>query len=323
MTVPVTLSQTIQSTKIFTLAVTAAASLVTNSATAVVAIRPAAADVLSVSVSPGTVNAGSPIAVSAQVFNTANAARSLIAHVDLLDASNNLIKAISDTPVALEPGAGPMTITLPSVDSTGLGVGAYNLRVILEAPDGGPIPGHTAEAPFLVGISVMASVAASTPIVAPGTSNVTTTISVAGDNNVAPPPPQTAPFGDILAFYSVPNNYGVSDTADGAVFVIENTSNQDITGGVFTITPPSGQAPPDSFKVGTAPRRRTRRHPARHLGRRRHEPYHLRGHGYPPRRERPGSRRPQHAARVHRRLRRVHHRFGYLHLRRHAAAFGR
>ena len=77
-TVSVTLSQTIQSTTIFTLDVTANAGVVQQAATAVVAIRPAVADVLSVTATPQAVNVGDSVTVSAQVFNTANATRSLL-----------------------------------------------------------------------------------------------------------------------------------------------------------------------------------------------------------------------------------------------------
>lgn len=187
-TVPVTLSQTIASTRVFTLPVMADAGLVQHQATAVVAVRPAAADVLGVTTTPGTANPGTPITLTAQVFNTANAARTLLAHVDLLDSAGNVLKTLSDMPVTLSPGAGPLTLNLPPVDSTGLGVGVYYVRVSLLGADGGPIPGHTAQASFLVGVSVEATVASSATVVPLGTSQVTTTISVTGDNTVGPPP---------------------------------------------------------------------------------------------------------------------------------------
>lgn len=76
-----------------------------------------------------------------------------------------------------------MTLNLPQVDTTSLGVGVYYLKVSMRASDGGAIPGHAATASFLVGIAVSATISASTPIVAPGVSQVTT-ISVAGDNTV-------------------------------------------------------------------------------------------------------------------------------------------
>ena len=75
LTVPVVLTQTIASTKLFTLDVTASASVVSRAAMAFVAIRPATADVLSVTDTPVAANPGDSVAVSASIFNTANAAQ--------------------------------------------------------------------------------------------------------------------------------------------------------------------------------------------------------------------------------------------------------
>ena len=110
-----------------------------------------------------------------------------------------------------------MTVNLPMINSSGLGVGVYYVRVILKASDGGAIPGHTAQASFLVGISVSASVSASAPIVAPGTSSVTTTIRVAGDNSVGPPSGTNANAIELYftRFGANPNVEKVQVTYDG------------------------------------------------------------------------------------------------------------
>jgi hypothetical protein len=108
--VPITLSQSLQTTKVFTLGVTAKASLVQHTASAVVAVRPAAADVLSVTASPAGVAAGGTVSVSAQVFDTANDARSLLAQLQLLDAKGVVVLTLPTIPVQLVPGSQAVTV---------------------------------------------------------------------------------------------------------------------------------------------------------------------------------------------------------------------
>jgi uncharacterized membrane protein len=186
-TVSVTLDQTLVSSKLFTLDVTAAATVAQHTATAVIAVRPAAADVTGVTLSATTINAGTPETVSAQVFNTANVARSVLAHVDVLDGSNAVVSSLPDVPVTLTPGSDSQTLNLGSVDTTGLANGAYAVRVSLRTTDGAVLPGHASLAPFVVGLPLTASVSASATNLPPGTSTVTTTITVADPVPAGPP----------------------------------------------------------------------------------------------------------------------------------------
>jgi uncharacterized repeat protein (TIGR01451 family) len=195
-TVPLTLSQTLVSSKIFTLDVTAAASVAQHTATAVVAVRPAAADVVSVTATPTTIQAGTPVAVSAEVFNTANAARSVLAHVDVLDGTNAVVNSLPDVPVTLTPGTAAVTLNVGQVATTGLVNGAYAVRVSLRTTDGVPLPGHSSQAPFLVGLPISATVSASATSLLPGTSTVTTTITVTPTGGgTGPGGPNVAPAG--------------------------------------------------------------------------------------------------------------------------------
>jgi uncharacterized membrane protein len=177
-TVSLTLNQTLVSSAIFTLDVTAAASVAQQTATAVVAVRPAVADVLGVTVNPIAVQAGSPVSVSAQVFNTANAARNVLAHIDVLNAMATVIGSPPDMTVSLLPGSNAMTLNLGQLSTTGLASGVYSLRVSLRATNGSPLPGQSAQAPFLVDLPITATVSASASTLPPGTSTVTTTITV-------------------------------------------------------------------------------------------------------------------------------------------------
>src|SRR5579875_1434759 len=187
-----TLTDTTLANKVFTLDVNAAASVVQHTATAVVAVRQAAADVLGVTVTPQTVNAGTAVAVSAQVFNTANIDRNILVHVDVLDNTGAVVKSLADIPATLVPGTDSQTLNLGNVDTTGLANGIYYAQVSLRAADGTALPGKSAQAAFEVGLPVTASVAASPTLLPPGNSTVTTTISVA--NQVLDPsdPPPTA-----------------------------------------------------------------------------------------------------------------------------------
>jgi uncharacterized membrane protein len=190
-TVTVTLTQTQDLNTVFTLQVIAAASLVQHAATVDVEARPAAADVLSVSVNPVSVQAGSPVAVSAQVFNTANAARTLQAKIDVFDAAGNPVLTVLAGAISLVPGSGAQAVDLRSLATTGLATGVYSLRVSLLTGDGSLLPGHAAQTVFGVGQPVSATVAASPLFVPPGNSSVATSITVtsqAGTSSSGPPP---------------------------------------------------------------------------------------------------------------------------------------
>src|SRR5262249_11359789 len=99
--VEVALSQTIQSSTIFTPQVTPAESVVSHVAATVVSIRPAAADVIDVTATPQAVTPGDPVTVSAQVFNTANATRSLEARLQVLDSTNTVIATAPLVPFSI------------------------------------------------------------------------------------------------------------------------------------------------------------------------------------------------------------------------------
>ena len=216
---------------------------------AFVAIRPATADVLSVTATPVAANPGDSVAVSASIFNTANATRNLLARVDVLDSTGTVVSSSANIPFSLAPGATPISLNLGSISTTGLANGLYSTRVSLLTVDGVALPGRTAQSSFEIGAPVSASVTQSTVSVPPGSSSVSTSLTVTDQlttGTVAP-----AKFGDIQVFYSAANSFGLADNLDGAVFVIENTSGTDINNGVLSINPPGGT--PDSFNVGTIP----------------------------------------------------------------------
>jgi len=240
-TVNLTLTQTQEVNVVFALAVTAAASVAQQTATAVVTIHPAIADVISVTANPQQVNPGDPVAVTAQVFNTANVDRSEQAQLQILDASGNVLSTLPLVPVTLVPGTNDVTVDLGQVPTTGLANGVYSLEVSLLTPDGTPLPGHSSQAVFGVGQTVTASAAASPTIVPPGTSTVSTTISVnnqsgssgGGGSGGSVTPPITVEVGyadGLRANGFFPNPW---DGAPNTVFVGDDASNVD--GGAILI----------------------------------------------------------------------------------------
>ncbi|HEV3310798.1 MAG TPA: hypothetical protein VG815_09790, partial [Chloroflexota bacterium] len=251
--VPVTLTQTLQSTTYFELNVTAAATVAQHTDSAMIAVRPSVADVLSVTVSPETISSGAPVTVSAQVFNTANVSRNVQAQVAILDGSGNVVGTPTDVPVTLVPGSGDLSLSLGQVSTAGLGNGVYAVKVSLLTGNGSPLPGQSSQSDFEIGQPVTASVAASAAFVPPGSSTVTSTITVTNNNTAGPPTLAVAPYDNIQVFYASnesQNIFGVGNV-DGAIFAIENASTQNITDGVLSINPPGG--PSDSFNVGTVP----------------------------------------------------------------------
>jgi hypothetical protein len=178
-TVNLTLTQTQEVNVEFTLAVTAAASVAQQTATAIVTIHAAVANVLSVPATPQQVNPGEPVEVTAQVFNTANVARNEEARLQILDSSGHVLSTLPLVPVTLVPGSGNATVDLGQVPTTGLAAGVYTVEVALLTPAGDPLPGQAAATIFSVGQTIPFSVTASPTVVPPGNSTVTTTITFA------------------------------------------------------------------------------------------------------------------------------------------------
>ena len=75
-------------------------------------------------------------------------------------------------------------MNLGNLDTTGLADGLYDLQVSLLTSVGSPLPGHSAGTPILIGIPITATATASSSLLAPGTSTVTTTIQATNATNV-------------------------------------------------------------------------------------------------------------------------------------------
>jgi hypothetical protein len=186
--VPVTLTQTLASASMFNLGVVATATVARHTATASIAVRPATADVVSVSLTSNAVEAGDSIGVVAQIVNTANAARTVLAQVQVLDAAGNILNTLPTQTVALNPAVDTIGLSLGQISTTGLEKGIYQVRVSLRTSDGEALPGRAAEQFFLVGLPISGSVSVSPNNLPPGNSNVTTTISLTNEAEQFAPP---------------------------------------------------------------------------------------------------------------------------------------
>ncbi len=177
-TIPLTLNQTLTTTTVFALEVVATAGGASQTAFAYVAVRPAVADVVSVTANPNAVDKGQSTTVSAQILNAANTTRSVLARLELLDSTGALLSNRPDVPVTLTPSTDTLTVNLGQVSTTTLADGLYTLRASLLTTDRQPLSGRAAQTPFFVGAPVSASVSADPMRVPPGTSTVTTQIAV-------------------------------------------------------------------------------------------------------------------------------------------------
>lgn len=152
-----------------------------HSATAHVAVRPALAKVISVTPSPNAIDSGETIMATADIMNSANAVRSLIARFDVPGTAIVPVDVALDLVPSLEPTAVPTTV-IPTAD---LPDGLYDLRMSLFTSGGHPL-GSSATAPFYVGQPVTARAYAAPSMVPPGDAVVKTNVEVSAGSPVGP-----------------------------------------------------------------------------------------------------------------------------------------
>ena len=231
--------------------VTAAASVASQTASAVVAVRPAMADVLSVTVTPSTVTAGDAGVGVRQVFNTANVDE------DVRPRSRSSTPRAPPSPLPrtcpvnlVPPGTGDLTLNLGQVATTGLADGLYDPSLLVDQrrhAASGPVFGYRLRGrPAGLGYGP-----ASPTFVPPGTSTVTTTITVTNKNWDSAAPPSSASTSVTckrsISMESQASSASASST--GRCSPSRIPASTPITNGILTVNPPGG--PEDSFNVGT------------------------------------------------------------------------
>jgi len=194
-----TLEQSLTTTTVFTVRLTGApveATILAQTVTAYVAVRPGLADVVSLTADPTAVDPGDPVAVAARISNTANTSQSVLAHLDLLDDSGTIVSTPPEVPVELVPSTALLAVDLGDLSTAGLPIGLYSLRLRLLTPSGEAIRGRTGQTGLYVGAPVAANVQAQPALVPPGSSLVTTIIDVTNLTSLTPlatPPPTPSP----------------------------------------------------------------------------------------------------------------------------------
>ncbi|MDZ4848108.1 MAG: dockerin type I domain-containing protein [Pirellulaceae bacterium] len=135
--------------------------------------------VVSVTAAPPFTDAGGTVDVSARILNAVNREQHAKASFVVKDSTGQQVGAAS-TPVDvnLTVQTSLVTLSLGSINTTGLPNGNYSILLTLTGMDGRPIPGGTGTASFLVGSPLTASIDATPSVLPPGTSTVTNTLKI-------------------------------------------------------------------------------------------------------------------------------------------------
>ena len=177
---PITLSlvQSLTSTEIFSVSITATDTTLSQTASAHVAVRSALADVVSVTADPTVVEAGDSINVKAMIQNSANTPQSIVAVIETQDLMGAGIGTPTEVPINLNPSIEPIDVDLGQIDTAGLPDGLYRVQVALQTTNGTHLPGRSAQTLFFVGSPVSATVRTEPAFVVPGSPESSTIIEV-------------------------------------------------------------------------------------------------------------------------------------------------
>ncbi|WP_165074533.1 Ig-like domain repeat protein [Paludisphaera rhizosphaerae] len=121
---------------------------------------------------------GQSVEVTARVLNAVNRLQTARAVLQLINSSGQVVFTSSPVDVTLDVVASLTTVDLGAVDTTGLPVGSYILRVSLTTPGGASIPGGTGDGALMVGSPVSATLTSDKDQLPPGASVVTNTLQV-------------------------------------------------------------------------------------------------------------------------------------------------
>jgi hypothetical protein len=151
----------------------------------VLTVRAALAQVVNVAANPAFTNPGSPVDVTAKVFNAVNSPQQALASYTLTDAGGSVVFTSTPAPLSLTVQTTLATVDMGSFDTTGLAIGNYTINVSLTDPSGHPIPGATGQGSVQIGLPVGASLTVSPSSVPAGNGLVTNTLQI--DRNTTLP----------------------------------------------------------------------------------------------------------------------------------------
>ncbi|HWB10387.1 MAG TPA: DUF4214 domain-containing protein [Pirellulales bacterium] len=134
--------------------------------------------VSNVSVTPPFANAGTQIALSAQLLNAVNQTQQGSVTYTVTDPGGKTVFTSAATPVTLTVQTSLVTVNLPMLDTTGFALGQYTVHVTVVDSNNNPIPGATANATLLIGSPVTATSTVSPQTLPTGDSTVTNTLTI-------------------------------------------------------------------------------------------------------------------------------------------------
>jgi uncharacterized membrane protein/sugar lactone lactonase YvrE len=165
----------------FTVTATAeGAAEITQSASGTVAVRPTFVAVTEVDPSPPFTNPGTPVDVTAKLFNSVNQQLQAQASYTVTGSGGNVVFTSTPVPLTISVQSALSTVDLGSFSTTGLALGDYAINVTITDSSGKPIPGATGQGSVLIGTPVTASLTTVPTALPSGNGTVTTTLQING-----------------------------------------------------------------------------------------------------------------------------------------------
>ncbi|MDG3004921.1 Ig-like domain repeat protein [Paludisphaera mucosa] len=193
----------------FTVAATIAGSTpaIGRSVAGALGVRREFVSVVSVTPDRSFVNPGEAVNVAARVLNAVNRTQAARASFQVIDAGGQVVR--TSTPVDLTLGVltSITAAALGALDTTGLPVGSYTLRVTLTTPAGDPIPGGVGDGGLLIGSPVSSTLTLDRDQLPPGSSVVTSTLEIQAQGTLV------GPLG-VVSQTDVPGAVGVVRNGD-------------------------------------------------------------------------------------------------------------
>ncbi len=182
--------------------------------------------VLSVTPSPSTVEADTQVDVAASILTGVTAAGHGSVSYTVSDSHNNVVFTSTAVPLALNEVIGVTNVNLGTFDTTGLAPGSYTLNVSVYNSSNQPIAGATAQGQLLVAAPVTVSQSLNRSSLEPGSSTVTTTLSVAAQSLLG----QTATDSAASSVVTAGNYAYLIGSSDVSIVDISNPASPTVVG---------------------------------------------------------------------------------------------
>ncbi len=149
-----------------------------------IVIRTAFADVTSVAASPSIVPTEGVTDLSAHIFNSGNADRSVLIRTEVLNEAGEVVETLGDLPHNISGSIDYEIVEIGQLSTVGLPVGIYTARVSLLKETGEALPGYSNSTDIVVGGHLGAKVYAEPVLLPPGNHLVQTNFEL--DREIIP-----------------------------------------------------------------------------------------------------------------------------------------